>query len=381
MKTIFRIPIIICLLIAITNSSCSNDNDETTPAPVSTDVYIGGSTRDGNNDQVPTIWKNGVPTILPSSPGVQTIVEKIVVSGNDVYALNSSFNELGNILLWKNGILVQTIPNNLPVDLKVENNDVYILGRSGNVFKYWKNGDETILTNNSIFNQVYNMEVANGIVYIAGSEQNGNINIAKLWKNGAATIISSQNLNTYVNDLDVNVNDVAVLLRETSLSNKISLKTWKNGTINTLETGIFNDFSFGNGVVQMSSNDIYVSAKVPLSASSSKIVFWKNNIKSDITSGASTSSLFDMKVKGSDANILFSEKNPTATGKMVLNLSKNGQTTILTTDVQGDVLFAAMSISNNGNVHLTALNKYFINNTSFGLEGLFPRTFSIFTVN
>ena len=88
-----------------------------------------------------------------------------------------------------------------------------------------------------------------------------------------------------------------------------------------------------------------------------------------------------MKVKGSDAHILFSEKNPNATGKMVLKLSKNGQTTILTTDAQGDVLSAAMSISNNGNVHISALDKLFINNTSVGLEGLFPRTFSIFTVN
>lgn len=66
---------------------------------------------------------------------------------------------------------------------------------------------------------------------------------------------------------------------------------------------------------------------------------------------------------------------------MVLKLSKNGQTTILTTDAQGDVLSAAMSISNNGNVHISALDKLFINNTSVGLEGLFPRTFSIFTVN
>ena len=206
---------------------------------------------------------------------VQTLVAKIVVRGNDVYAINSSFTEDGKILVWKNGVLLQTIPNNFAIDLKVDNNDVYILGKSNNVFKYWKNGDETILTNNSSFNQVLNMEVLNGDVYIAGSEQNGTSSVAKLWKNGAATVISNPTLPTFVNGLDINGNDVVVLLRETSLSNTISLKTWKNGTINTIESGIFNDFSFGSGVVKMSANDIYVSARVPLSNSSSKIVFGK----------------------------------------------------------------------------------------------------------
>lgn len=385
MKLNHKKTLLICLLTTIALSSCSKDNDEnttTTTTNATTDVYVCGSTNDSKGDKVATIWKNGIPSLLTSKPGVQIIAEKVAISGNDVYAINFKENEIGEILLWKNGAIVQTISNNTPLDLKVDNNDVYILGKSGTVFKYWKNGDETILTNSQSLNQVTHMKVVNGDVYIAGSEVNGaGKSIAKLWKNGAATIISNSNLSTFVNGLDVNGTDIVVLLREVSASNTITLKTWKNGVINTIETGIFNDFNIDSGVVQMSVNDVFVAAKVPTSTTASKIVLWKNNTKTEITSTATTTTLFEMKVKENDVNILFAEKNPGSTGKMVLKLSKNSQTTILTTDAEGDVSFAAMAISNNGNVHISALGKYFTNNTSVGLDGLSSRVFGIFTVN
>jgi len=133
-KTLFFILIALPFILI----SCSSDGDSTPSNSKSTDVYIVGITRNSTNKAIPTIWKNGVPTILPSDTNINTTGFKIAVSGNDVYAINGNFDETNAILLWKNGISSVVAENAIAEDLIVENGDVYILGRIGNSFRYWK---------------------------------------------------------------------------------------------------------------------------------------------------------------------------------------------------------------------------------------------------
>jgi hypothetical protein len=382
-NTFFRKSFLALSILVLAFSSCSKDEEETptTPPTATTDVYVCGSTRNLARDQVPTLWKNGIPTILPSPSGVQTIASKVVVSGNDVYAINQENNEIGKILLWKNGVLVQTIDNAYPIDLKVDNNDVYILGKFENTHKIWKNGVETILTNNGVTNWVRHMIISSGNVFVAGAESSGTKTVAKLWKNGVAISISNPANSAFVNGFDVVGNDVAVLLREITPSGSVTLKTWKNNVLNTLETSIFNDFTFGSGVLKISGADLLVAAKVPINNSSDKILFWRNNNKTVIALNGASMMLFDMKVKENDVHILYNEKNPGETGKFVLKHSKNGQIATLTTDTEESVFDTAISLSNNGKAHIAGLGKYFVDNTSAILQGTGSKAFNIFTVN
>ena len=376
------------LLILVVITSCSKDSDTppTSVAPIaitplsSTDIYIAGFTRNINNKEVPTIWKNGVPTILPSDLNVLTLVSKVFVSGNDVYAINEN-DDTNSILLWKNGIIVQTIPNSVAYEFIVVGSDVYILGQTANVFKIWKNGVETILTNNSFNNFVLKMKVVNGDVYAAGSERVGTKNIAKFWKNGAATAISNTSLNSFVDDFEVVNNEVTILFRERNDATTETLKVWKNGNTVTLESGLRFD-GIGNGFIETVGNTQFVVTQQDLGSGNQKIILFKNGIKSNISSGTLSYFPRDMKVVGSDVHVLATERNiANSANTTIFKYFKNTQETILLNGFGGSFFNSSMTISNNGDVHIAALNKYFKNNNATILLGVSPEATGIFAVN
>lgn len=381
MKTTFKTIFFILIALSFTLFSCSSDEESTPSNSKSTDVYIVGITRNSANKAIPTIWKNGVPTILPSDTNINTTGFKIAVSGNDVYAINGNFDEADAILLWKNGISSVVAENAIAEDLIVENGDVYILGRIGNSFRYWKNGVETILTNGLSNNFVSDMVVSNGDVHITGSENNGAKNVVKYWKNGAATTVSNPNFRAFANGIDVDGNDVTILFRELTAENTYTLKVWKNGTITTLESGIHNDFSIGRGKIVATTNTIFATAHLAINNENSKIGFWKNGLKTNLTSGITSSSPFGMEVIGNDVHIIGLERNPGTNGRTVLKYWKNSQETVLTSDADGNIFNPAMAISKNGDVHITGKNKYFLNNTPTILPGTNPEAFDVFVVN
>ncbi|PXY38814.1 hypothetical protein DMB65_21055 [Flavobacterium cheongpyeongense] len=332
MKTNFKT--IFFILVATTFSilSCSKEDDTTSSDLKSTDVYIVGITRNTSNKAIPTIWKNGKPTILPSDNNINTTGFRITVSGNDVYAINGNFDETNAIILWKNGISSVVAENAIAEDLIVENGDVYILGRKGNSFRYWKNGVETILTNGLSNNFVSDMVVVNGDVHITGSENNGSKNVVKYWKNEAATTVSNPSFRAFANGISVNGSDISILFSELTADNTYTLKVWKNGVISTLESGIFNDFSIGRGKIVTTSSGTFVTARLAISNENSKIGFWKNGLKTNLTSGITSSSPFDMKVIEKDIHIIGIERNPGTSGRSVLKYWKNGPETVLTSD-------------------------------------------------
>jgi hypothetical protein len=163
----------------------------------------------------------------------------------------------------------------------------------------------------------------------------------------------------------------------------MSLKVSKNASITTLESNVFNDFSIGVGSIKIVLGVVFVTAKIDLDATHSKIVFWKNTDKSNITSGTTNALPFDMEISGNDVHILGAEKNPGSSGRLVLKHWINGQAVVLTTDAEGNIPIglASMTISKNGNSHITVLHKYFKNNASTVLTGSSPANFGIATTN
>ena len=384
MKTVKQL-LTISLFIILT--SCSKDSDATvaptaTNASSPTDIYIVGMTKNSNNNKIPTLWKNGVPNILPSDLNTPTFANKVAVSGSDIYVVNEN-DFTRSILLWKNGIIVQTIPNSRTHEIIVVGNDVYILGQTENTFKTWKNGVETILTSNVNNNFVFKMKVVNGDVYAAGSERVGTKNIAKFWKNGAATAISDTSFNSFVDDFEVVNNEVTVLFREQNTATTENLKVWKNGNTVTLESGLLSNGTIGRGFLEVVGNIQYALTRQDLGLGNRKIILFKNGIKSDITTGTLSNFPIDMKIVGNDVHVLAIERNiANAANTSILNHFKNTQKTILINgELTGSVSDASMTDSNNGDVHIAVSNKYFKNNSSSILPGSLVETRGIFVVN
>jgi hypothetical protein len=381
MKTTILKTVLLVMSISIFGCSKSDEPELPTTSGNATDVYIVGYTMNSGNKAVPTIWKNGIPAILPSDANVNTVGFKIAVSSNDVYAVNG-IDGTNQIIMWKNGISSVVAQDAKVEDLIVDNGNVYILGRKkGFSYRYWKNGVETILTNGLSGNFVKDMVVVNGDVHIAGSVEVGSSNVVKYWKNGAATSVSNPNFRAFANGIAVDGLDVYVLFRELETNGTYTLKIWKNGAITTLESGIHNDFSMGKGKIVTTPNTVFVTAGLSVDNETSKIGFWKNGLKTNLTSGNASSIPDDMKITGNDAHIIGRERNPGADGKFVLKYWKNGLETILTSDADGSFNNAAMAISKNGDVHIVGNNKYFLNNAPTVLQGNKPEALDIFTVN
>nr|WP_315253182.1 hypothetical protein [uncultured Flavobacterium sp.] len=378
MKTQFKNNLFNLLAISIFMFSCSKDEPN---ASKNADVYIVGITRNSANKAVPTIWKNGIPSILPSDNNSNIVGFKVAISADDVYVINGNFDEANALLLWKNGIVTEIAKNAIGVDLVVEKNDVYILGRIGNSFRYWKNGIETILTNSLNNNFVDHMVVVNGDVHITGAENNGSKVVVKYWKNGVATTVSNPNFRAFANGIDVRGSEVSILFRELAADNTFILKVWKNGATTTLESGFFNDFSIGRGNIVTTPTTVFVAAQQASDTDRTKIGFWKNGIKSNITSGITMASPLDMKVVENDVHLIGIERNPGTSGRSVLKYWKNEQETVLTSDADGNVFYPSISISKNGDIHIAGNNKYFLNSAPTVLQGTNPEAFDIFTVN
>ena len=73
--------------------------------------------------------------------------------------------------------------------------DVYVAGYENNsagrsVVKYWKNGNETILTDGSRNAIATDIAVIGDDVYVIGVESNGSVNVAKYWKNGTPIFLT-----------------------------------------------------------------------------------------------------------------------------------------------------------------------------------------------
>jgi len=117
-----------------------------------------------------------------------------------------------------------------------ENNDVYITGSISKAVTYWKNGISVALTSGSNFADGYSIFVADDDVYVAGYEQNDDgIPIAKYWKNGQETILSEKSSKAH--DIVVADNNVYVVGYEIESLGENIATIWINGEANALSDG------------------------------------------------------------------------------------------------------------------------------------------------
>lgn len=191
------------------------------------DVYIAGSEQINGLYEIPTYWKNGVPSRLSSVGLLNGIAYDIAVVGSDVYVAGCQMTITAGFLpcYWKNGSATS-----LPVDylyvnsyansLAVSGSDIYIAGMNGKPV-IWKNGVLKTLSDGS------NNDLTTRSLAVSGADVyatiNGSFNSkAVYWKNGEINVLTDGRMDANGVAVTASGNDVFVTGMEGSL-----IKVWK----------------------------------------------------------------------------------------------------------------------------------------------------------
>lgn len=194
------------------NSQSFNLTDGTTNAVATSIVVVGGNIYisgyesvnvAGIEIEVAKYWKNNQPVSLTNGL-YQAYAYSIAVVGSDVYVTGSESNGTAHVAkYWKNGQVI-SLTNGSAVDagatsIAVVGSDVYIagweggpigmVGGTGSVAKYWKNGQAVSLTNGTTYAYLSSISIFGSDIYVAGHEGSTSLR-AKYWKNGQAVMLS-----------------------------------------------------------------------------------------------------------------------------------------------------------------------------------------------
>lgn len=121
-------------------------------------VYVAGQDNAGTTLRS-RYWVNGSPTDL----GNNVLVTSLAVDGSDVYTCGSTYGAGNNAVYFKNSSInnLTTGGSGFATDIAISGNDVYVCGRQGTVIKYWKNGEEIVLNQQSTFGEARSIFVKN----------------------------------------------------------------------------------------------------------------------------------------------------------------------------------------------------------------------------
>lgn len=312
------------------------DSVFTATAAAAPDVYVGGYSQVGSSGDIPTVWKNGVATLLPFT-GTSADVNSIYVSGTDVHA--AGFQTIGGSeagLIWKNS----TVTSNGLVpcgpwwarSVFVSGSDVYVVGEeddcsSNRLARVWKNGVASTLSGGAFEAGASAVYVSGTDVYVAGYQNTSSSNYkAVIWKNGIATDLpTNAAINSEATAIFVNGTDVYVAGNE---DNGTSWKAvyWKNGVRTALTNGT-NEASVYS--IFVSGTDIYC-AGYEFNGTVYVAKVWKNGVATALTNGSNDAYAWSVFVYGSDVYVSGSEANGTNT---TAKYWKNGLATILSSGV------------------------------------------------
>lgn len=281
MKKIFASIILIFAIL-----SCSKEKEATVIPELPVTIYIVGKARATvNGTSRPIVWKNGKETFL-SSENQHGLANAIVVKNNSSYIVGylTNTNNKTQGTFWKDNV-VQTINVDTSVDtsflsLSIHNNDVYILGKSNNQVRYWKNGVENTPT--GIENAKPIKIIANqNDVYILVSENSQ----VKLWKNGVVSTMPNPGIyGDDAKDFCIVNNNVYVLGQEIG----VRIKYWKNGVVKYISSSSYDADAES---INVSNDAVYISG----SDDNRKAVYWKNGtpvLAESITSSVIWTSMF-----------------------------------------------------------------------------------------
>ncbi len=249
-----------------------------------TDVYVAGEEKDGSGNDIATLWKNGVATIL--SPGAtRSMGNSVCVAGSDVYVAGyTNYGSNPNPTIWKNG--VETILSTTTGDVYqvlISGTDVYVAGyldnASGGEAVVWKNGVPATLPGGAVAVSLF---VSGTDVYASGYgfDPTYSYTVAKIWKNGVVSSLSSNPYDASVTSLFVSGTDVYGAGYEGNASGE-DAKVWKNG-VAVLTTP---DEAYS---VYVSGTDVYAVGMVLISGAPSAMM-WKNGVATSLAPGAPAS--------------------------------------------------------------------------------------------
>src|SRR6185312_11603193 len=138
------------LITGLLFASCSKSSQQPAPPAPAPAVYVAGYEVNSSNNEVATLWKNGVATRLADGTH-GSVANAVFVKGTDIYVAGS---ENGIAKVWKNGVATNlTDGTSVPFieSVYVNGNDVYVAGSlsdkqvQGFTAILWKNGLATNL--------------------------------------------------------------------------------------------------------------------------------------------------------------------------------------------------------------------------------------------
>ena len=158
----------------------------------------------------------------------------------------------------------------------------------------------------------------NVTVYVAGYENNGNVDIAKIWKNGRAESLSDGTISARANSVYVSGTDVYVA---GNLRDRIA-KLWINGVGKILA----NEKSYAHAKsVVLSGSDILVAGSEMDNDRSRRARYWKNGKRIILPQGSDASSI---AVLGEDVYVVGYDRP--SRRLPVAKMWKNGKAVYLT---------------------------------------------------
>jgi len=195
--------------------------------------------------------------------------DDVLEQKNTSYDVYVSGRENSKACYWKNTIKTDLIngDNINTIDIKVENNDVYVTGSlmatttlNKEIHYFWKNNIRTDVKQylnipNNVQNNITCFSVINGDIYFAGYVENPNATSGVdkyelcYWKNGSKTIIYKSNYSPFAESILVDGSDVYVSAVRRDNNQNTEYGYFKNTAFYSLNVGyIYNLVKNSNGI-------------------------------------------------------------------------------------------------------------------------------------
>lgn len=235
------------------------------------EIFMVGIQTDAGLPPVIKVWKNGVESELPGSTNANAT--GLTVSGNDVYvpgykfpAAGQTFSDIG---FWKNDVFTKIGDSEDIQDISelvVSNGDVYVAGSyydtpfnpEGNFrpysVRYWKNGVmATPDQGDNVRGNVYALAVSGSDVYMGGFVADSEAEYSGYWKNNDFT----QGLEGhYIRDIQIKGTDVHMVSSDaTWVNNSVPITYIKNGVPQPITDNVF---AMASGLA-INGDDVYIS--------------------------------------------------------------------------------------------------------------------------